>query len=114
MISDKDKQKRFSKLSVYSEDEKIKNEMARVREKKNLEDCNHYRLLGIPKESSRYQIKIAIQRLSKLFHPDKCRDEDAVSMMQRLNDIKDDLNCDVKRVNTTMDLSRRTKPKTCK
>lgn len=97
VISNEDKLKRFSKISVYSDDEKMKLEMARVRKMMKQEDSNHYEIIGIPKESSQYQIKNAIQKLSKLFHPDKCRDDDAVSTMQRLNDIKEDICCDVKR-----------------
>lgn len=63
---------------------KLKLEMTRVRQMLEQEDSNHYEILGILKVLSRCQIKNAIQKLLKLLHPDKCRDDDAVTSMQLL------------------------------
>lgn len=66
-LSNDDKKKRFSKVGIYTDDEKMKLEMSRVREMLQREGSSLYQILGIPQYSSQYQILNTIRKLSKAF-----------------------------------------------
>ena len=63
-------------------------ERARVREViANGVDCR-FQQLGVKVDASTQEIKEAYRVLAKLFHPDKCKDEDAKTIFQMLSDAK--------------------------
>ena len=78
-----DQEKRLLRLEASQE----QTEKARVREALG-GDCP-YDLLGIPQEASPAQVNRAYRRISRLFHPDRCHDDDAEEVMKNLNEAKE-------------------------
>jgi DnaJ domain len=78
---------------------------APIAEKKRLEtrerlkgdNLSHYAVLGIERDSSVDDIEFAFGALSILFHPDKCKDDDATEIFRKLQEAYEVLLCDEKR-----------------
>jgi hypothetical protein len=68
-----------------------------IRERLKIENLTHYALLGLERGASASDIKDAYRKLSLVFHPDRCSDEDATSISQKLNEAHEVLTCDEKR-----------------
>jgi preprotein translocase subunit Sec63 len=60
------------------------------------ENLTHYAALGIQRDTSTSDIKIAVRKLSVLFHPEKCSDEDATENFQELGGAYEVLSCNEK------------------
>jgi DnaJ domain len=68
-----------------------------IRERLKGENLSHYGVLGLERGSSVEDVKFAFRALSILFHPDKCKDDDATEIFRKLREAYDVLSCDEKR-----------------
>ena len=81
----------------------------RVRDCLASDTCTLYDILGVKHDASAEEIIKSFRDLSKVFHPDKCSDDDAKDVFQRLNGAKDTLCCELTRATYDDELQRHSK-----
>lgn len=68
-----------------------------TRERLKGENLSHYTMLGLERDATTDDVKVAFRALSILFHPDKCKDADATDIFRKLREAYVVLSCDEKR-----------------